>query len=91
MCGARAVGRPSARLLALPGGAVRLALHALGTASLMTGRPNVLGPDKAPELLAPAWVCRSEALERDAGWRAEIDHDQGLRDTAEAYRAERWL
>jgi dihydroflavonol-4-reductase len=87
----RAVGRPKARLVALPGGAVRLALHALGTAAFMTGRANVLGPDKAAELLAPAWVCRSAALERDAGWRAEIGHDQGLGDTAAAYRAEGWL
>jgi dihydroflavonol-4-reductase len=88
---ARAVGREAPRLVALPGGAVRLALHALGTASLLTGRPSLLGPDKAPELLAPAWVCRSDALGRDAGWRAEIDHDRGLGDTARAYRADGWL
>jgi dihydroflavonol-4-reductase len=88
---AAAVGQPDARLLPLPGLAVRAGLQVIGSAALMFGRTTLLGPEKAPELLAPAWVCRSEALARDGGWRAQIGHLAGFTQTAAWYRAERWL
>jgi hypothetical protein len=56
-----------------------------------TGRATLLSPDKADELLAPAWTCSSAALLRDAGWRADIGLRQGLRATARWYAAEGWL
>ena len=57
----------------------------------ISGRPTLLSPDKGNEYLAPAWTCRSEALTRDTGWRAEIELEDGLRRAANWYREVGWL
>ena len=87
---AAAQGR-SVRALPLPAPLVRGALWTSGLVARLLGRATVLSPDKAPELLAPAWTCSSEALARDAGWRAAIPLAQGLPETAEWYRQAGWL
>jgi nucleoside-diphosphate-sugar epimerase len=56
----------------------------------MGGR-TVLRPGKAPELLAPAWTCASDALAKDAGWSAGIALEEGLSETARWYRETGWL
>jgi hypothetical protein len=42
-------------------------------------------------VLEPAWTCTSDALERDTGWRAEVDLATGLERTARGYREAGWL
>ena len=86
----QAVGRRP-RLLPLPPAAVFATLALSGSLARLRGRATLLGPDKLPELLAPAWTCSSAALERDAGWRARTPLADGLRTTAEWYRREGWL
>jgi nucleoside-diphosphate-sugar epimerase len=86
----RAVGR-RVRGVALSGAVVRAALGVAGAAARALGRAPLLDGDKANELLAPGWSCSSEALRRDAGWAAEIPLDQGLAETARAYREAGWL
>ena len=86
----RAVGR-RVRCVTLPGPVVRAALGVAGAAARALGRAPLLDGDKANELLAPGWSCSSEALRRDAGWAAEIPLDQGLAETAHAYREAGWL
>jgi nucleoside-diphosphate-sugar epimerase len=86
----RAQGR-EVRTLPLPAPLVRGALWTSGRLARLRGRSTVLSPDKAPELLAPAWTCSSEALARDAGWRAAIPLERGLPETAEWYRRAGWL
>jgi dihydroflavonol-4-reductase len=81
----------SVRALPLPAALVRAALWSSGRVARLLGRATVLSSDKAPELLAPAWTCSSEALARDAGWRAAIPLSQGLPQTAEWYRQAGWL
>jgi nucleoside-diphosphate-sugar epimerase len=51
-------------------------------------RPFLLCRDKVPEMRQPAWVCSSEAFRRDTGWRPAVPLEQGLRRTADGYRAE---
>lgn len=87
---ARAVG-VRARLVRLPAPLVRAALHVAAAAARLSGRATLLSPAKAPELLAPAWTCSSQALRRDAGWVAAIPHERGLADTAAWYRQAGWL
>ena len=82
---AAAAGRPRAAVLPLPAGLVRALLHVTAAAASFAGRATVLGPDKAPELLAPAWTCSSEAIARDTGWRAGTPLLAGLAETATAY------
>ncbi len=86
----RAVGK-QALLLSVPPPLVRLGLQAIGLVARWRGRSSLLGPDKAPEFLAPAWTCSSQALTRDTGWQAEVLAEEGLRQTAEWYRREGWL
>lgn len=86
----RAVGR-EVRCVPLPGFVVRPALCAAGLAARMRGRAPLLDADKSRELLASGWVCSSEALARDAGWRAEIPLADGLAETVRSYREAGWL
>jgi hypothetical protein len=71
----------------LPGPIVRALL---GAADL-TGIPGLPAPDKAHELLAPAWRASSEAIRRDAGWSAQIGIERGIPETAAVYRSAGWL
>jgi nucleoside-diphosphate-sugar epimerase len=86
----RAVGR-HVRCVRLPAPLVRGVLGVAGSVARALGRAPLLDGDKANELLAPGWVCSSEALRRDAGWTAEIPLDRGLAETARAYRGAGWL
>jgi nucleoside-diphosphate-sugar epimerase len=88
---AAAAGRARPAVLPLPAGLVRVLLHVTGAAAGLAGRATVLGPDKAPELLAPAWTCSSQALARDTGWRATTPLVAGLAETARSYRQAGWL
>lgn len=90
----RAVGRPVGRPVrcpTLPGTLVRGVLGALGVAARSVGRATLLDWDKANEVLAPAWVCSSDALQRDAAWSARISLESGLAETARSYRESGWL
>jgi nucleoside-diphosphate-sugar epimerase len=86
----RAIGR-TPRCPTLPGPLVRGLLGVAGAAARAVGRAPLLDGDKANELLAPGWACSSQALRRDAGWAAEIPLDEGLAETARAYREAGWL
>jgi nucleoside-diphosphate-sugar epimerase len=86
----RAMGR-RVHVVPLPRGLVRALLALSGSAVRAVGRSTLLSSDKAEELLAPAWTCSSEALARDAGWRARISLKEGLAETARWYRAAGWL
>jgi hypothetical protein len=70
---------------------VRGVLWTSGLFARATGTATLLAPDKAAELLAPAWTCSSAALRRDAGWTAAIPLAQGLPETAAWYRSAGWL
>jgi nucleoside-diphosphate-sugar epimerase len=86
----RAVGRPL-RFVRLPGPVVRTLLHAGRAAARVTGRSFLPAPDKAHELLAPAWRASSEALRRDTGWSARVPVAEGFPLTAEAYKSAGWI
>jgi nucleoside-diphosphate-sugar epimerase len=86
----RAVGR-TPRIVPVPPLVARGVLWTVGTLAHMAGRATLLSADKGNEYLAPAWTCRSDALTRDTGWRAEIELETGLRRAANWYREVGWL
>ena len=86
----RALGRP-VRFVRLPGPLLVALLHAGRALGRALGRSRLPAPDKAHELLAPAWRASSEALRRDSGWTAEVPIERGLALTASAYRDASWL
>ncbi len=55
------------------------------------GRPNPVPADRLRDLLAPAWTCDPSRSEAELGFRAEIDAEPGLAETARWYREEGWL
>jgi len=88
---AAAAGRVGVPVLPLPPALVRALLHVTGSAARFAGRATLLGPDKAAELLAPAWTCSSQAIARDTGWRANTPLAAGLAETARSYAQAGWL
>lgn len=87
---ARAVGRRG-RPVPVP----QAFLKAVGAASgslrwALGGRP-ILDRDKVRELLAPAWLCETEAARSGFGFLASIPLASGLRQTADWYRERGWL
>lgn len=86
-----ALGVPTPRTITIPNSLVRPLLTLTGGAARIVGRATMLSPDKSGEILAEAWTCSSEAIERDLGWRAATDLASGLEQTVEWYRTEGWL
>jgi nucleoside-diphosphate-sugar epimerase len=69
--------------------------QAAGFASEMfgrvSGRPQVFDRDKVREMRRRAWVCSSEDLRRDIGWRPQVQIEEGARMTYDWYRSAGWL
>ncbi len=86
-------GRPLRQPLILrpPAAVARAAFSLIGWSSALVGKATVLSADKARELLAEAWACSPAALERDTGWRAQVDLETGLEHTARWYWEHGWL
>jgi nucleoside-diphosphate-sugar epimerase len=82
----RALGR-RVRGLRVPGVALRGVLRA----AHFVAPSKLPSPDKANELLAPAWRASTDAIRRDAGWQAETDLERGIATTVAAYRDAGWL
>jgi nucleoside-diphosphate-sugar epimerase len=57
----------------------------------LTGRPSILSRDKVREILAPGWVCATEKIEDDLGFSAPTPLYQGVAQTLDWYRRQRWL
>ena len=85
-----AVGK-TLRFVPLPVPVARAAMWAIGSLASLIGRASVISSERAAEFLAPAWTCRADALQADAGWQARIDLETGLGRTAAWYRREGWL
>ncbi len=87
---AGAMGR-RVRILPVPRGVAAGVLALTGFAARLRGRATLLTPDKAHEFFAPAWVADPAPLTRDTGWRPRFGVEEGVRNTAEWYRAQGWL
>jgi nucleoside-diphosphate-sugar epimerase len=81
----------SVRVIPIPRAVGRASLWTIGSLAHLVGISTVLSADKANEFLAPAWVCKADALRRDGGWEARMDLAKGLARTAVWYRANGWL
>ncbi|HEX2166271.1 MAG TPA: NAD(P)-dependent oxidoreductase [Longimicrobiales bacterium] len=57
----------------------------------LVGRSTIFNRDKARELLAPGWLCETEAARAALNFEADIPLADGLRQTAQWYREQGWL
>lgn len=86
----KAVGR-SARIVRVPPFLVEAAAAVSETAAGLVGRSTIFNREKARELLAPGWLCETEALQREVGFTPRIPLADGLAETATWYRTHGWL
>lgn len=77
--------------LNLPERIVTIAAHAGELATRFDGKPRLFNKQKATMGAQKAWVCSAEAAQRDFGFRAAVDMDEGIRRTFAWYRANGWL
>ncbi len=85
-----ALGR-KVRALKVPVPVLKAAAAVSETLGRNTGRIPVFNRDKVNELTAAGWVCGWEKAQRDVGFQAELNIEQGLLQTADWYRDHKWL
>jgi nucleoside-diphosphate-sugar epimerase len=86
----KAVGR-RVRAVSVPQWLVRAVAAASEFGAATTGRATIFNREKARELLAPGWLCETEAAKRDLSFEARIPLPEGLAETAAWYREQGWL
>jgi 2-alkyl-3-oxoalkanoate reductase len=85
-----AVGR-RVRVVKVPAGLISGLAAVSEWAAGAAGSSSIFNRDKAREMLAPGWLCDTEAAKADLGYEAEIGLAEGLRETARWYRDHGWL
>jgi nucleoside-diphosphate-sugar epimerase len=85
-----AVGR-RVRSVRVPAALISAIAGASEIAAAAVGRSVIFNRDKARELLAPGWLCDTEAARADLEYEAKIPLAEGLRATARWYRQQGWL
>jgi nucleoside-diphosphate-sugar epimerase len=87
---AKAVGR-QVRAVRVPQWGIRAAAAVSEFSAAVMGRATIFNREKAEEMLAPGWLCETEAVKRDLGFEVRIPLPQGLVGTASWYREHGWL
>lgn len=87
---AQAVGR-RVRAVRIPAWLVRMAATVSEFAAATRGHATIFNREKAREMLAPGWLCETEAAKRDLGFEGRIPLPIGLTGTAAWYRDHGWL
>src|SRR5690606_1585422 len=85
-----AVGRVP-RIVPLPNPILNLAARLDRTRARLLGRNPLLTPDRARELAGDDWSCDDSRARRELGYVSRIGLEEGLRDTADWYRAQGWM
>jgi nucleoside-diphosphate-sugar epimerase len=87
---ARALGRRGVRVR-VPDALLKSLAYGADLVAQATGRPGMLTRDKVRDLVPRGWVCRVDAAQRDAGFRARTPLYEGIAATVAWYREHRWL
>lgn len=80
-----------ARVVRVPAALITGLAAVSETAAGLVGRSSIFNRDKARELLAPGWLCETEAARAALNYEADIPLADGLRTTAQWYREQGWL
>ncbi len=79
------------RVVPVPAWALRLASPVAGLWARLSGTTHQLDLKAVQQMTPPAWVCSSDALSRDLGWRAQHDLRDSLSHAVAGYRELGWL
>ena len=89
--GIRAAVAPGARVVHVPMALTRVAALAGEIAQRAAGRPMLINASRYRELAAEGFVCRVDRMRDHLGVVAQIDLEEGLKQTGDWYRREGWL
>jgi len=89
--GIRAAVAPGARVVYVPMALTRVAALAGEIAQRAAGRPMLINASRYRELAAEGFVCRVDRMRDRLGVVAQIDLEEGLKQTGDWYRREGWL
>jgi nucleoside-diphosphate-sugar epimerase len=87
---AQAVGK-RARVVRVPASLIAAAAAVSEGVARIGGGATIFNRDKARELLAPGWLCETDAAREKLGFQTRIPLAEGLKETARWYRNEGWL
>jgi len=59
--------------------------------SKVTGRPNIVSRQKVIEMQQDFWICSPLKAKKDFGWQAQIELEQGIKETLSWYVSKNWL
>ena len=85
-----ALGRKALRV-GVPDRIVRFLGGVAEDAAKLIGAHSMFNRDKALEMTQRAWICSPAKAGRLLGWKAEVDIEQGLRETLAWYREHKML
>lgn len=77
--------------LPVPIALLRVAAFGNETWAQLRKEARIFTRDKVNELVAPHWVCSSEPIQKELGWRAEVPWREGSRRTAAWYKENGWI
>jgi nucleoside-diphosphate-sugar epimerase len=86
-----ALRTPRARVIAVPGPAVRVLGVLASLQGALTRTASAFNLDKVKEMLQPDWLCDSEPFLRDLQVTTAIPWQEGIRHTCRWYVHARWL
>jgi nucleoside-diphosphate-sugar epimerase len=61
------------------------------TAAALTRKPPIFDRDRFRELSAASWACCIARSKHELGYQPRVPIAQGLRETIEWYKGQRWL
>ena len=86
----RAVGK-KAKIIAVPTGIADAISRADTFRSSVMGSKPLLTPDRIIELTQANWTCDDTRARLDLDYESTISLPDGIKSTAEWYRAQKWL
>ena len=78
-------------VLHLPLGLVRAMAACVEFTARCTGHAMLLSRGKLNEFVQPSWVCSAERIRIELGFQSEYALEQGMAETLQWYREQRWL
>ena len=79
------------RRVHIPMWLVRIAARVIEAHSSVVGKPATLNREKIREVLADGWVCSIQRAREELGFEPRVDVQQGMRQTVEWCRKNKWL
>jgi len=86
-----ALGKKVVLPVRLPHSVVLAIAGVVGAAGKLSGKPPVLDYEKGLDLIQPYWICSPDKARHELGYTQEVSLHDGIRETVQWYREQKWL